>query len=148
MSRKLIAVFVVLAAIYGVVLLFNYWKQVEVNTAATERSNIVARASGAVPAPPPVAEVPQEALAGLRPEYEAALKAAYAQGPAALGAWLKRFGPYTGDPRKAAIELDYASFLTRTDPAEAKKIFARVKSRTPADSPLYPRVKRLENAYQ
>ena len=145
--RKLTAVFIALAAVWGVAWLFTYYKNVEVKTAAAEKSNLVAQATGVAPVAP-ASEVPAEAMAGLRPEYDAALKAAYAQGLMSLGPWLKRFGPYTGDPRKAAIELDYASALMRTDPAEAKKIYARVKARTPADSPLYPRVKRLESAYQ
>ena len=65
-----------------------------------------------------------------------------------LSKWLKRFGPYTADPRRATIELDYASLLMRTDSVSAKKIYAVVAKRTPADSPIYPRVKRLENVYK
>jgi hypothetical protein len=38
--------------------------------------------------------------------------------------------------------------ITRSDPAEAKKIFAEVKQRTPPSSPIWPRIAELEKTYQ
>jgi hypothetical protein len=66
---------------------------------------------------------------------------------------LKRFIDYARtqpgvhDPRLAWIELDYVVRLSATDPVTAKKIFREVKKRTPEDSPIYPRIKSLEKAY-
>src|SRR5207237_900362 len=72
------------------------------------------------------------------------LKAAQAQGAASLKAWLDRYGSHIRDPRLGDIELDYALLLSRANPGEAKRVFSTVKARTPPNSPLYPRVKRLD----
>lgn len=53
-----------------------------------------------------------------------------------------------GDPRLAWIELDYVVMISATDPLEAKRVFQAVKKRTPADSPIYPRIRSLEKNYE
>lgn len=52
------------------------------------------------------------------------------------------------DPRKAWLELDLCLAIRRDSPAEATEIFARVKERVPPSSPVWPRVKELEKAFQ
>jgi hypothetical protein len=52
------------------------------------------------------------------------------------------------NPSKAWIELDYCTLIAREDPAEARRLFAAVKERTPASSPVWDRVKKLEKTYE
>ena len=66
----------------------------------------------------------------------------------ALRNWLKIYGQRVDDPRRAWIELDYMVLISKSDPQEAKKIFADIKGRIPEDSPIMPRVKLLEKTYQ
>ncbi len=69
-------------------------------------------------------------------------------------ATLKRFidsckqFPDVKDPKLAWVELDYVVMISAKDPVEAKRIFQEVKKRTPADSPIYPRIKSLEKNYE
>jgi hypothetical protein len=62
--------------------------------------------------------------------------------------WLKAYDRQIKDPRKAWIELDYCVLVAREDPAEARRVFASVKDRMPASSPVWPRIKQLEKTYQ
>ena len=94
-------------------------------------------------APPPASALP-----GLPPPLEASLSAAEKQGVNALGEWLNRNRIYIRDPRLADIELNYVVLISHQNPAEAKRIFLSVKSRTPTFSPVYDRVKRLERTFQ
>jgi hypothetical protein len=57
--------------------------------------------------------------------------------------WLAANQSALRDPRRAAIELDYAQLLVRSDPAGARRIYQAVKARTAADSPVYDRVQKL-----
>ena len=95
-----------------------------------------------------VAAVAGESLQGLPYGLEQSLRAAQGQGAAGLRNWLKAYGQSVQDPRKAWIELDYCVLIAREDPAEAKRVFAGVKERTPATSPIFPRIKQLEKTYQ
>jgi hypothetical protein len=88
-----------------------------------------------------------DGLTGMNPQWEPSLQQAQAQGAATLKAWLERYGPHVQDPKLAAIQLDYVGLLSRQNPAEAKRIFRLVKSRVPPNSPVYPRVKKLEATY-
>ena len=81
-------------------------------------------------------------------QLQASLQAAQKQGASALRGWLKSYAKIVQDPRKAWIELDYCVLIAREDPAEAKRIFAGVKERTPATSPVFPRIKQLEKTYE
>jgi hypothetical protein len=69
----------------------------------------------------------------------------------------KKLGPFiesirklqgVGDPRLAWIELDYVVMISATDPLEARRVFQAVKKRTPADSPILPRIRSLEKNYE
>ena len=90
---------------------------------------------------------PSPALPGMPPTFEASLQAAQSQGAIALKNWLTRYRPFIRDPRLGDIELDYVVLVSRQDTAEAKQVFREVKDRTPTDSPLYARIKRLEKNY-
>jgi hypothetical protein len=81
-------------------------------------------------------------------QLEATLRAAQSQGAEALKNWLKTYGRAVQDPRKAWIELDYCTMISREDPNEAKRIFAEVKNRTPPSSPVWPRIQKLEKTYE
>jgi hypothetical protein len=132
---KLIAAAFLLAVLYGGWELFFYWERV-----SHEEETQKKKASAAI--------VAGEQLSGMPQQLEASLNAAEAQGPSGLKAWLKMYGRSIQDPRKAWIELDYCLLISREDPAEAKRLFAEVKSRTQESSPVWPRIKKLEKAYE
>jgi len=144
MINKLLGVLVLLALGYGVYYLVTYYKDFEQKQAPLA-VNLPADPNPPVPGDP---NIPSESLAGLPQRLEAGLKAAYAQGATGLGTWLRVNRRYTGDPRLAAVELDYAVLLSRTNPDEAKKVFQSVSRRTKPDSPIYARVKKLEALFQ
>jgi hypothetical protein len=91
--------------------------------------------------------VPADGLEGMPPSFEPSLQAAQNQGAQALKNWLERYASQIQDPKLAAIQLDYVVLLSRSDPAEAKRIFRAVKQRISKNSPLYERVKRLDATY-
>ena len=132
---KLIAVVILVAVLYGGWELFFYWEKVK-NEQETQQKQAAA------------AIVAGEQLEGMPPQMEPMLKAAESQGAAGLRNWLKAYGASIHDPRKAWIELDYCLLISRENPAEAKRLFAEVKSRTPETSPVWPRIKKLEKAYE
>jgi hypothetical protein len=90
---------------------------------------------------------PADGLQGMPSNFEPSLQTAQSQGAPALKAWLARYAQYIQDPKLAAIQLDYVVLLSRSDPAEAKRIFLAVKQRVPKNSPIYERVKRLDATY-
>lgn len=131
---KFITILIIVAALFGGWNLFLYWEKVK-NEEETARKEASAQA------------VIPEQLPGMAPGLERSLQVAREQGAGAMAAWFKQFGPTLQDPRKAWIELDYVLLLSRENPAEARKIFAAVKERTPATSPVYSRIKTLEKTY-
>jgi hypothetical protein len=92
--------------------------------------------------------VGDESLPGLSPPLEASLANAAQAGPQALRQWLNQNGAWVPEPRLSAIQLDYAQLLVRTNPAEARRIYAAVKARTPANSPLASRLKQLSRTFE
>jgi hypothetical protein len=134
MTTKLIAAVLIAIALFGGWNLFLYWEKVK-NEEHEAKKQVVSTADG-------------QHLPGLPPGLETTLQGAKQKGAAALGAWLKTYGDNVKDPRKAWIELDYVMLLSRENPAEARKIFASVKSRVREGSAVYPRVKELEKTYQ
>ena len=92
--------------------------------------------------------VGDEPLPGLSPPLEASLANATQAGPQALRQWLNQNGAWVPEPRLSAIQLDYAQMLVRTNPAEARRIYAAVKARTPANSPLASRLKQLSRTFE
>jgi hypothetical protein len=131
---KWIAALIIVAALYGGYQLFSYYDRVK-----NEDENAQKKAQAEI-------VVPQQ-LPGMPQQLEASLDAAQKQGAAALRNWLKMYGNSIQDPRKAWIELDYCVMVSNQDPAEAKRVFADVKARTPESSPVWKRVKQLEKAY-
>jgi hypothetical protein len=135
MTKALIIIVIVVAVALGGWQLFEYWEKVQ-DEKDTQQKNAAA------------AVVNPDALQGLPNGYDASLRAAQQQGTAALGNWLKVYGPAVQDPRKAWIQLDYVLLITRDNPQEAKRIFNEVKDRTPPSSPVWPRMHDLEKSYQ
>jgi hypothetical protein len=97
------------------------------------------------PAPAPV---PSSSLPGMPPQLAASLDAAEARGPVTFKKWLEANRKYLRDPKLGDIELDYAVAVARQNSAEAKAVYADVKARTPANSPLQPRLKRLATTFE
>jgi hypothetical protein len=132
---KLIAVVIIALVLYGGWELFFYWERVK-NEEEDQKKQATATA------------VVGERLAGMPSEMESSLKAAQNLGAPGLKNWLKVYGPKLQDPRKAWIELDYCLLVSKSDPSEAKRVFAEVKNRTPQSSPVWPRIKELERTYE
>jgi hypothetical protein len=132
---KLIVIFIIAICLFGGWRLFLYWDQVnhENEEAKKQESSEIVTGSQ---------------LGGLTQQLDRSLDAAQREGAAGLRNWLKTYGPRIQDPRKAWIELDYCVAVARENPSEAKRVFAEVKSRTPANSPVYPRIKKLESTYE
>lgn len=133
--KQFIAILLVIGAIWGARQLQLHWDQVKAKKLADEGG-----------APPPTASAPA-ALPGLPPGLESSLQTAQKQGAAGLKNWLKAYRAYVTDPRLAAIELDYVVLVGASNIKEARQVFAAVKQRTPANSPVYPRIKQLEKNY-
>jgi hypothetical protein len=89
-----------------------------------------------------------ESLPPLSPPLEASLANATQAGPQALGQWLRQNGGWVPEPRLSAIHLDLAQMLVRSNPAEARRLYAAVKARTPPQSPLAPRLKQLSRTFE
>ncbi len=132
---KIIAAVIIILVLWGGWELFFYWERVK-NEEEDQKKQAIAAA------------VIPEQLAGMPYQMESGLKAAQGQGAAGLAAWLKTYGKTIQDPRKAWIELDYVVAVSRDNPAEARRVFAEVKARTPESSPVYKRVKELEKTYE
>jgi hypothetical protein len=100
--------------------------------------------------PDPTANVQPQALQGLPQGLEQPLQDAQAKGAEAFREFIDNIkkSPLVKDPRLAWIELDYVVMLAGKDPAEARKVFRKVKERTPTDSPVYARVKSLEKTFE
>lgn len=130
---KLLLVLLVVSVVYGV-----YRISVLYNRSSIEEH---ARES------PAVAQA-EETLPTLTPQLEASLSTATAAGPAAMKEWLTQYSRFAPEPRLASIQLDYAQMLVRSNPAEARRIYAAVKARTPAGSPLAPRVAKLSRTFE
>ena len=81
------------------------------------------------------------------PQLENSLQQAMAGGAAAFGEWISKYGQLAPEPRRAAIELDYAQMLVRSNPAEAKRVYEAVKARVGPDSLVYGRVKKMEKTF-
>jgi hypothetical protein len=137
--RQLLTLLLIIGAIWGGKQLYDYWETVKAKKETEDR--------GGAP-PPATTPAASAALPGLPANLEASLQAAQKQGVAGLKNWLNLYRPYVSDPRLAAIELDYIVLIGSTNPQEARRLFSAVRQRTPSNSPVYERVKRLEKTYQ
>jgi len=89
-----------------------------------------------------------DSIPGLPAHLENSLAAAKRQGADGLKVWLKSNRGSVRDPRLADIELDYVVMVAGKNFGEARDVLTAVKARTPENSPVYPRLKKLEKAYQ
>lgn len=131
---KLISIFIVIVVIFCGYQLWLKWEQVQ-NEEETKKKEAAAALNPAY-------------LSGLPNQLEQSYQIVQQKGNAAMREWLKNHGAALSDPRKAWIELDFCVAITREDPNEAKRIFQAVKARTPASSPIMPRIKQLEKTYE
>lgn len=132
---KLIAALIIVGAVYLGCEVFLYWEKIKNDEEVQQK-----QAAAAV--------VSEDQLSGLPQSLEASLRAAEEHGAEGLGNWLKTYGRVVQDPRKAWIQLDFCLLLSKDDPSEARRLFAEVKNRTPETSPVWPRIKKLEKAYE
>jgi hypothetical protein len=135
--KALIAIVIIVAAAMGGWQIYSSWLDVK----EKEKAKHQTEAAQAAP-------VSGDQLPGMVPQLEPALAAAQQQGATGLRQFLTKYGRTISDPRLASIELDYVVLVANDNPAEARKTFARVKQRTPRESPVYARVKQLEKTYQ
>jgi hypothetical protein len=135
--KVLVNILIALAVAFVGFKLFVHWDKAKEKRVQDERA-----ATGA--------DINPEQLPGLPWQLASKVREAQQAGPAAF----KRFidyckqHPETKDPRLAWLELDYVVMITASDPIEAKKLFHAIKKRTPADSPIYPRIRMLEKNYE
>ncbi|MEK7781888.1 MAG: hypothetical protein AAB370_10360 [Verrucomicrobiota bacterium] len=86
-------------------------------------------------------------LPGMPYQLDQSLRTAKTSGPVAFQSWFKANESQLADPRKAWIELELCVAMSRQSPAEAKRIFAKVKGRVPPSSPVWSKVKELEKTF-
>jgi hypothetical protein len=132
---KLIAVLIIALVLFAAWHLVMYYDKIQNQKESEQKQAVAARVVG-------------DSLPGMPYQLEDSLRAAQQQGATGLGNWLKLYGPSVQDPRKAWIELDYCVQIARDNPAEARRIFAEVKQRTPPSSPIWPRIKELAKTYE
>lgn len=140
--RYLIGVVIIIAILLGVQQLQKTWNEMKSKQPGPEAGAYDAQAESAEPSPA------VEALTGVPPHLEPSLENARRQGPDSLKRWLDTNRRSVQDPRLAAIELDYVVAVAGKDFGAAREVFAAVKARTPTNSPIYSRLKRLERSYQ
>lgn len=87
-------------------------------------------------------------LKGLHYSLETPLAKAKLSGADGLKKFINQYRNAIHDPRLAWIQLDYAVLVASKDPAEARAVFAEVKTRTPTNSPVYPRIEKLSRVYE
>ncbi len=134
--KAVISIIIIAAVCFGGYKFWEYWTELR-----NKNLGVSAKSESAAP----VEQVP-----GMAPQLEASLQKAQQGGAQTLKQWLDNYrrSGLVKDPRLASIELDYVLLLAREDSAEAKRIFAEVKKRTPANSPVFARVKALESTFQ
>jgi len=132
---KVIAALIIIVVLWGGWELFLYWDKVKNEDETKQKQEAASMVMG-------------DQLAGVPGQLEMSLQAARKQGAAGLRNWLKINNQSIEDPRKAWIELDYCVAVAREDPAEARRVFAEVKARTPPSSPIWPRIKQLEATFK
>jgi hypothetical protein len=132
---KLIAILIIVAALYGGWQSYLYWERFKDEAETKQKQEAAALVTG-------------DQLPGLPYQLETTLQAARKKGTAGLRSWLKTYGQNVEDPRKAWIELDFCVAVARDDPAEARRVFTEVKGRLGTNSPVWPRLKQLEKTYE
>ena len=131
--KNLLWILIIVLIGYGSTKFAAYYNEVQRKTQGPTPEEIAAKSR----------EIPP-----LSPQLESSLQQAKAGGAATFKAWLDRYANSIQDPKRADVELDYVQMLARSDPAGAKRLFAIIRPRIPADSILIERVKKLEKVYQ
>ncbi len=131
--KNVFTILIILSVVWGVSKLIGFYDKTKLATEGPPRNQVVA------PAPEP--------LPALAPALEASLQQAQAAGASGMRDWLEEHQAVLRDPRKAAIELDYAQLLVRSDPVGARRIYQVVRARVPAGSPVYDRVQKLAKLF-
>jgi hypothetical protein len=134
--KLLLAVVIIVGLGMGVYQIWEYWGKFKPNESSSSQSAAAA----------PI--ISDSSLPGLPPKLEPYLESARQRGAQGLHDFLLTYGKTIGDPRLGNIELDYVVLVAKDRPSEARKVFAKVKSRTSPTSPIYPRVKLLEKTYE
>ena|ERR1051326_3034448 len=133
---KLITVLIIIVVLFLGYQLFLYWDRVK-NEEEVARKEAAAKVI-----------TNGDQLQGMPYQLQPIYQKAQQQGAAGLRTFLKSYGNSVQDPRRAWIELDFCQLISRENPAEARSLYAKVKDRTPADSPVTPRIKQLERTFQ
>jgi len=132
---KLISILIIVAVIFVGYRLYVYWEKVRQDKDLQEEQ---ARKHKENP----------RSLSGMPAQLEASWEQASKAGAAGMSNWLSVYGNQVEDPRLAWIQLDYCERLTWNNPNEAKRVFAAVSDRIATNSPVYPRIKQLENTFK
>jgi len=132
---KAIWILIGLVVAYMAFLLVKQWNRTQLEHAREEKQKTAATINA-------------ESLPGMPYGLESGLRTAKERGPRAFQDWFRANEKSLFDPRKAWIEMELCVAMTRENPAEAKRIFASVKGRTPPSSPVWPKVKELERTFQ
>lgn len=135
--KALIAILIIVAFIFGLKSLLNYYGDVEQKSGEAKKTQTAPT------------QLRGEDLPGMEnANFENSYQEAARKGPVAVKEWLGLYRNFVKDPRLAWIELDYAVMVSQTNPKEAKEVFQSVKSRVTPSSPVYERVKKLEKTYE
>ncbi len=84
----------------------------------------------------------------MSPALESSLAAAKTRGASEFKKWIRQYRQYVREPRLSEIELDYVIIVGRSDPVEARRVFAAVRKRNGKSSPLAARIQKLAKTYQ
>ena len=135
--KILITILVILGIGVGAYKLFDYWDTTNQDQAVTK-----AAADGS--------DIIETELPGMPFTLEQKYGQLKAKGASGLKEFLDAYGkaPKFQDPRKAWVELDYAVMIAGSDPVEAKKIYADVKSRIKTNAPIYRRIRAMQNTFE
>ena len=135
--KALLSILIVIGVIFAAYKGYEYWEKVSHDEELTEKAQ---RGTDIRPG-----ELP-----GMPWQIEQKYRELEAKGAQGMKAFLETYrnAPSFKDPRKAWIELDYMVMITGSDPIEAKKIFADVKSRVKTNSVIYPRIRSLAPTYE
>jgi hypothetical protein len=131
---KAIWVLIILVVGYVGYLFYQQWEKARGGNA--ERPD---QAAGAI--------VHGDSLPGMPSQLETSYRVSKEKGPVAFHTWFTANQKLLADPRKAWIELELCVALSRENPAEAKRIYAAVKTRVPPSSPVASRLKDLERTF-
>ncbi len=85
---------------------------------------------------------------GMPASLEPLLETAKAKGAGELKKWLDQYRGFVKEPRLSEIELDYVMAVGRSDPPEARRVFATIKSRNAEGSPVADRIAKLAKTYE